>query len=333
MKKLFSFLAVVIINIVFCNTVFAQGTTIYLKCEAIDGNKTVNISLAVRDNFSISYLHLKIGFPLDAFSYENIQVKDCFEENSIKNIRYSEDLQTGYIEVEMGSADGRHSFNKDGELACITLKLKDGADAGEYTVTCEGFNNDKSDAMFSQVRPLNVKYENTTIEIKEDAIDAKEDVTDIKEEVRALEEIDFENSEVTDIEIQGEETACQHKWVYAGIIIQAGCEQDGQCLYICEYDNTHTRKETIGALGHKMEEKTVKKNNKNVTVLKCVRDGCDYVENEYSSSNEDDKSLSSDITTYSGADRTDAIILAIGFGAVLFIFSLCSFIKHKLDKK
>ena len=327
MKKLFCILTVIVLNIVFCTAVFAEKTTVYLQGEAVSLGEKAQISLSVKENLSVVYLHLKVSFPLETFSYDKTQTNACFGENVPEYVNYTSDLKNGYIELKFGSQEGEYAFSSDGELAVIFLNVKENAAIGKHTITCSGFNNDKSDALYSANRFLNVEYENIQIEIKEKTASQ---APSKEEEKTSQEQEQEQEQENVQSQTSQQTTVCNHKWVYGGIVVKADCENDGENFYVCEYDSTHTKKEVFKALGHKLEEKTVKKNGEYIKVLKCTRSGCDYIEKDYTPSQEN--TLSSDIFTYFGADKTDAIIIAIGF----FITAIFSFvgviIKRKLDK-
>ncbi len=73
-----------------------------------------------------------------------------------------------------------------------------------------------------------------------------------------------------------------HVWDDGSITKPPSCTEDGEITYICEKDESHTKTDTVGALGHDRDDGEITKRptctSEGEITYRCKRDGCDVTE-------------------------------------------------------
>ncbi len=241
MKKILSLvLALTLAALLLSSAALADGSlAITLGSATMDETaRTVTIPINVTGNPGVAYLSLTLQYPTDAFESASVVNGGMFDGFS-SGANYTWDAQENVIAT--------------GTLGTITLKVKDGAPAGSYTVTAvvqEAYNYDE-EAVTAAVVPTTVTIPGTAHEHTWDEGEVTTPATCTEAGVKT-----FHCTASGCTETKTEPIAAKgHTWDEGEVTTPATCTEAGVKTFHCTASGcTETKTEPIAAKGHTWDE-------------------------------------------------------------------------------
>ena len=233
MKKILSLvLALTLAALLLSSAALADGSlAITLGSATMDETaRTVTIPINVTGNPGVAYLSLTLQYPTDAFESASVVNGGMFDGFS-SGANYTWDAQENVIAT--------------GTLGTITLKVKDGAPAGSYTVTAvvqEAYNYDE-EAVTAAVVPTTVTIPGTAHEHTWDEGEVTIPATCTEAGVKT-----FHCTASGCTETKTEPIAAKgHTWDEGKVTREATAEAEGEKTYTCKVCQA-TKTEAIAKL-------------------------------------------------------------------------------------
>ena len=271
MKKILSLVLVLMMAaLLLSSAALADGSlAITLGSGTMDETaRTVTIPIHVTGNPGVAYLSLTLQYPTDVFESASVVNGGMFDGFS-SGANYTWDAQENVIAT--------------GTLGTITLKVKDGAPAGSYTVTAvvqEAYNYDE-EAVTAAVVPTTVTIPGTAHEHTWDEGEITTPATCTEAGVKT-----FHCTASGCAETKTEPIAAKgHTWDEGEVTTPATCTEAGVKTFHCTASGcTETKTEPIAAKGHTWDEGEVTTpatcTEAGVKTFHCAASGCTETKTE-----------------------------------------------------